>query len=350
MTGLFKIRDRLDHRFARSNLSAYLDNQLTDGQKGRFERHLAVCPTCRQELASLGDTVALLRQAPLRPVPRSFTLPMTAQPEQARNRRWNLAYSYLRGATVVGSLLLVLLVSGDALIGMGAIPMLDLAPQSAKGVVMEVEATILVEDAVEHQAYVEAPATQGPLPTVKAPTVASLQKEKAVEAPAYPPTGGTPLAENAVPSARGGGRSGVASVPRASPSEPRPEATQAFSAGRVAPTASPVRVVVEHDAEPTSTAMPGWASPSPTSEPPTATLTRAPVRATVEPPPTMAKVAARSPQETKGQAPPAEAPGTRPLSRMWGVWRGVRTVGALLAGLLLILLAGMIWAGYKRRP
>ncbi|MGC8782707.1 MAG: anti-sigma factor family protein, partial [Anaerolineae bacterium] len=55
-------------------LSAYLDGQVRPAERRRIEAHLAGCAACRRELASLRQTVALVRALPRVPVPRAFTL------------------------------------------------------------------------------------------------------------------------------------------------------------------------------------------------------------------------------------------------------------------------------------
>ncbi|MDE3078158.1 MAG: zf-HC2 domain-containing protein, partial [Chloroflexota bacterium] len=55
-------------------LSPYLDGQVTAGERRQVERHLAACASCREELGSLRQVVALVRQLPQQPLPHSFTL------------------------------------------------------------------------------------------------------------------------------------------------------------------------------------------------------------------------------------------------------------------------------------
>jgi len=361
MTSPLRIRDRLDHRFAQANLSAYLDGEVTGDQKRRLERHLAVCAECREELASLRDTVMLLRQAPLRPVPRSFALPMELQAEQARNRRWNLTYSYLRGATAVATFLLVLLVSGDALIGMGAIPIPDAAPPLPRKVAVErvPEAPAVVEAVIEREVAATAPPTkvvtvkeEAPTPAPEEPRVKLVQEQPSPAALASP----SPVAEAGL--ARGGGPPpDAAPVLGASPSAPRLEDTgmvaiapseKAPATGRgLEPTPVPTATLVSPTAEP-PTATPTQVPVTVTPEPPTATPTQVPVTATPEPSPTPARVAAIVTREVETE--PVEAPVARRLSPVWAIWRGLRLLWGMLAGLLLILLASTIWAGHRRRP
>ncbi len=82
-------------------LSALLDNALSEAERADLEAHLRICADCRAELASLQRTRALLGALPQPSLPRSFTLPLatptaperlpqplpTAQPAPAPARR-----------------------------------------------------------------------------------------------------------------------------------------------------------------------------------------------------------------------------------------------------------------------
>jgi len=360
MTSPFRIRYQLDHRFAGGNLSAYLDDELTDSQKSRLERHLAVCPACRQALASLRDTVTLLRRTPARPVPRSFTLPASVQPEQARNRRWNLAYSYLRGATVVTSFLFILLVSGDALIGMGAIPIPDAVAPREKAVALEAmpESSAVVETVVvEREAPAAAPPTEGAAVAEEAPAPGE-QPKMAEECEATPEARPTPSPGADAAFAGGEGEAPEkAAVPATSPDMPRREDTQMVESAPAMKGLVPAPGLNGRGVEPTPTIRPTLTPTAVTREPPTATPSRVPATivrrlspATHEPSATPARVAAHLTPQVESQVRGVGPPAARPLSPMWTIWRRVRILWGLLAGLLLVLLAGTIWAGHKRRP
>lgn len=65
----------------RDDLSAYLDGQISPEERERIEKHLATCPSCREELEQMRRLVLLLRSTPQVAPPRSFTLtPQRAQP------------------------------------------------------------------------------------------------------------------------------------------------------------------------------------------------------------------------------------------------------------------------------
>lgn len=95
-----------------TELSAYLDGQLSSPQRAKVEAHLAACGECRGELASLRHTVGLLRQLPPALPRRSFALPAEAAPPLPR---WLLLLTpgRLRLATGMAGLLLVAVIVAD---------------------------------------------------------------------------------------------------------------------------------------------------------------------------------------------------------------------------------------------
>jgi len=64
------LRMRLDHRWARTRLFDYLDDELSLGQRRRLERHAHICPECGPLLRALTVTAFRLRQLRL-PLGRS---------------------------------------------------------------------------------------------------------------------------------------------------------------------------------------------------------------------------------------------------------------------------------------
>ncbi len=93
-------------------LSALIDGQLSPRGEGRVQRHLQQCPGCRRELATLRQTVHLLRSLPPLRAPRSFAIPLSAPapalPAWARPG----AYNGLRAATLAAAAFLVLALAG----------------------------------------------------------------------------------------------------------------------------------------------------------------------------------------------------------------------------------------------
>jgi anti-sigma factor RsiW len=53
-----------DHRWAPSNMSAYLDGELASRARARMERHTGECEECLGTLESLRRMLGLLRRLP----------------------------------------------------------------------------------------------------------------------------------------------------------------------------------------------------------------------------------------------------------------------------------------------
>ena len=388
MGGFLGIKARSDHRFAADNLSPYLDGRLTPQEKERLERHLTACPDCRQELSTLRETVALLHRAPMRPVPRSFTLPVSVQAEQAQHRRWNMTHSFMRVATVVVSLLLVIVVSGDVLLGQGVIGIPDLyGPRAAKmaegqreGIELQAaqpqegltadQATPEVQPTPDVQAL-QAPAEDAvvagdgekalegggesamtaeaqPGAMLAAPNTAGEQDGVAAEevAPEGAPQQGAPIARSM----------GTTPASEAAPEEQdraagSPEATAASdaAASTEAETAPEEPVALAQAAPEVQAAPEGQAAPAEEPQPT---------------PEAMAKQEAASPATEGEQAPEVygEADGQNApergaealtasydLSPVWTVWQMLRLIALVLGGLLMVLIGGLLWSGHKRQ-
>lgn len=162
-------------------LSAYLDGQVTPQERREVESHLRTCPQCAWELETLRRTVSLLHQVRKVAVPRPLTLrEMDVRPVRVPQRAWFLPY--LQGATALVSLLLVVLVAGDLLLGLGRMPAARPAAYPAP-----VVATVPVEAL--------APPERAPAEATE--EVALALAPAAPEAPAgeaTPPEGGMPKA------------------------------------------------------------------------------------------------------------------------------------------------------------
>jgi anti-sigma factor RsiW len=55
---------KLDHRWVRAQMSAYIDGELADRRRGRMEAHLARCERCQHLLAGLRATISAVRALP----------------------------------------------------------------------------------------------------------------------------------------------------------------------------------------------------------------------------------------------------------------------------------------------
>ena len=65
-----------DRHLTTEQLSAFLDQQLSEQEQARGQVHLDTCEDCRRELTGLRQTVTLLRALPPAELPRSFVLPV----------------------------------------------------------------------------------------------------------------------------------------------------------------------------------------------------------------------------------------------------------------------------------
>jgi hypothetical protein len=94
-------------------LSEYIDNRLGSEDKSLVEHHLESCEACSKELESLRMTVRLLHRVSKVSVPRSFTIPV---PEPKREGILGpTSLRWLRPATAVAAIVLVVLLAGDFL-------------------------------------------------------------------------------------------------------------------------------------------------------------------------------------------------------------------------------------------
>ena len=150
--------DRLfksEHQRVAEMLSAYLDGELSPKEQARAEKHLAQCADCAQNLHTLRQTVALLGQLPPVAVPRSFAIrPVLAAPRPSlfQMRR---TYVYLRAATAVATILLTVVLAGDAFFT-GLTPTREVATPAAEVVrEVEVEKVVVQTVVVEKEVVVE---------------------------------------------------------------------------------------------------------------------------------------------------------------------------------------------------
>lgn len=65
-----------DRHLTTEELSALLDEQLSDQERTAFEAHLATCEQCRGMLNDMRQMAALLHALPAPELPRSFALPL----------------------------------------------------------------------------------------------------------------------------------------------------------------------------------------------------------------------------------------------------------------------------------
>lgn len=169
------------HKRASSLLSAYLDNELKDGDRKLVESHLSTCGDCQQELESLKATVNLLKKTPIIAPQRSFAVQPEAKP---RPRPVPPVWRPIPVPVIISVLLTVALFLGD---------ILQFLPYSEKelaaipaAVPATVTGALTAEPSREEKAA--APATEAPLQGTPSPVPApSLQIAAAPTGPLGPP-------------------------------------------------------------------------------------------------------------------------------------------------------------------
>lgn len=342
---IFYGRFKADHRFAAENMSAYIDGRLSAHEAARLERHLTLCETCPADLATLRQTKSLLQRAPVLAVPRSFALPANAQVQRVRYQRLNRSFAMLGSASAVVALLLVVLIAGDTLFSFLGIPAntatyvaapLGSRSASSAGAVDTRPALVATSEGVAESAYT---------PTEQPAATGTTQDH------VIPPSASSQPSEAAV------GK--LAAVPQSTPSpdESRSATIEAAAVDTVTPPA-PRGLGVERNSSATPSVTPLAPSATPISPSPTATqleatatpVTPSPTATRPEATTTPAEVAAVAATNAQGEAAtPAPADDSWTQQPLWRAWRGVRIAAFMLAGLLCILLAGLLWTGYRRR-
>lgn len=106
-------------------LSAYIDGMASREERARVEVHLADCQVCSQNLLAQRQVVALLHDLPRIPLPRAFTLSEEQVGIRQTRARLPWIVTYLRAATVMAAIMLVVLAGGEFLL-------LSSSPQSAQ--------------------------------------------------------------------------------------------------------------------------------------------------------------------------------------------------------------------------
>ncbi len=343
-------------------------DSLTPREQARVKRHVQECARCRSDLQTLRQTVAILHAVPAIKPPRNFYIPASEGFRQRVVQRNRVAYGYLQFATAVASVLLVLVVSGDALLRLGA------GSPARREMAPNIETTMLTRETDQPETapvsapevLTAAPAPQGlaaaPPPAAE-PTAAPLMGQAPLPTAASPAEAVATvvldtqeITMQVVPTVTFARSAGAPALPTATPSD-KAAASPVAEGGQAVLTAtleiSPTEVVdTTPTPVPTETPVPPTATPLPTATPvpPTATPlpTATPVPPTPVPPtPTEQPSPQPAPLEAKRQPPPV-APAGSPgfLQRMqpllpWLEW----ILGALVA----VLLVAMLWLRRKQR-
>ncbi|HUS70500.1 MAG TPA: zf-HC2 domain-containing protein [Anaerolineae bacterium] len=330
------LRKKSDHQWVGESLSAYIDGELAGRERARVEQHLKECQTCAENLRTLRQTVALLKELPVIPAPRSFAVrPTVVRPRPApAPSAWG--YGLLKGATAIAALLLVLLIGGDVALHVFGGPLVSwapaaLAPEVALAPSYEpemapapMEEAPMLGQAKETEELQATPSENAQEVAPTAPTEPAAAYEVAEETATLPlgaggdQPAGTPAAEGTPEPPSGAGAVEGSETPTPVPAEPAP-----------IPTTGEVMV-------PTSSAPPPAATPAEEGE------QRAVVPAPEETPQMLA-MADESEGEVSGQTPSRPAGEAAPLSPL-------RLAEFMALGLLAVLVpATAVSAWWRRR-
>jgi hypothetical protein len=220
-------------------LSAYIDEQLTAGERSRLESRLQSDPDLQTALEELRHTRAVLRSLPKLRAPRNYTLTRQMVPERRERPR---AYPMLSFASALATLLLVLVLVGDYFAPRAAVPapatesqarsaaqpQSQQLPGSAPGIGGGAPEAVPSEEDREQQKSIEMAQEGTPTPQPTQPP-AMLAAPLATEAPAAEPSAGataqeigptpTPPGEQLTPSVGVRGLGGAQLEPSATPGQ-----------------------------------------------------------------------------------------------------------------------------------
>jgi anti-sigma factor RsiW len=326
------LRQKSEHQWVRESLSAYIDGELTARERTRVEQHLKECQACAEDLRTLRQTVALLKELPVIPAPRSFAVrPRVAKVRPApAPSTWG--YGLLKGATAIAALLLVLLIGGDLALHTLGGALVSWAPGApAPEVALAPSYQADLEAAPEEEALMLGQDKESAEPQAIPPENA---QEVAPSAPAQPPAAyGISGATATPPPGVGGGP--PAAVPTA---EETPEPPSV--AGAVEGTETPVPA--EPAPSPTAAGVIEATVPPPAATPEDEGEQRAVVPGPEETPQVVALA-----EEFEGQAPEAVQP--PPTGGAAGL-SALRLAELVVLGLLAVLVpATALSAWWTRR-
>ncbi len=270
MLDFVRRRTKSEHERITAMLSAYIDGELRAKEQRQVEAHLARCEACAEELRALQYTKALLAEAPMPRIPRSFVVrradleaPADAAPRRAFGLGPRLSYGYLKGATALVTVAFALVVAGDliAQLGFGGAQLAP-APAREAAVVETVEVKKeMVVQATEggQESYEETQAL-----AVEGAPEEEVQVEKVVLPAATP---APPVERSAVPTASPPAQEKEQESIR-SLAVPEETATQTVPAEYLPMDAAAVEETFTPLPMPTATPPPPLPSPAPTSPPP----------------------------------------------------------------------------------
>lgn len=331
------------HEYYEQRLSAYLDGELAPGEHDAVERHLSTCQSCQWDLDTLRQTVQWMGELPTVPLPRVFTIPAPAQPEQAPRRRWGFL-PVLQGATALVALLLFFAVAGDFLLfdsQRGSAPDLMLLKEEAPAAVEATGVVEVVEEAEAPFAPAADRAAGAVVETVVEQEIAVTVVETVEVEREVVVTLTSPMAQ---------------APPAAEPAAEKVQTTATQEGGvQPAESAAEEGLVGEAVEEPEAEAAPVEPAAAPAEQRTTAATTAAgptlTVLATPEPLPSRALVTPTVVAEAPAPAPPMPGEEQGAYAQAWrepGInW--LRVVELTLAVVLALLVAATIFATVQRR-
>ncbi len=336
------LRNKPEHQWVEESLSAYIDDELTARERARVEKHLEECQACAHELASLRQTVALIKELPPLRAPRSFAVRPAAVRVRPSPAPPAWGYGLLKGATALAALLLVLLIGGD--LALQFVRVTSLASWAPGAAAPEVAFAPSLEPSA-----VPAPAEEAPLlgqaKGTEEPQVPGPENAEEVAPAAPAPTAAAQDIAAAQGTASPGQTEGAivpAGTPTAAPTSTAPPPAEAEGRGAGgAETPSTVAV------EPTPTAIASEeVQPSAQPAPPSATTPGAEEQRAAAPEasetPEMLALA-EGEQRVEEEAAPREAMAE-------GLpWSPLRLAEWIALGLLVVLVPATAIAGWLRR-
>jgi len=350
MFDLMKRWAKTEHELCQENLSAFLDGQVTHRERMRVQKHLEECAACRADLEALRHTVALLRAVPAVKPPRSFLLPAREVIQQRQAQRRRLAYVYMQAATAVATVLLVLVVSGDAVLRY-----LPISPAARISEIRPAATAVLMEPG----AVLETEGAPAPVPAPQESPAEPLGAGETIEITAVPqqspeaPTTEAPVESLDATAAEQtkttqivvekpvGELKAMPSETFASSAAPPAPPTLAAEARPVGPSPTAEAMAA---AAPTVTPLP---APTDTPVPPTATPLSVPTNTPVPP------TATSLPTSTAVPSMPTELPSPPPASGLWAFWKALRPflpwIELTLALTVALLLALTLWLRRRQR-
>lgn len=336
------LRKKPEHQWVEESLSAYIDGELTARERARVEKHLEECRACTENLATLRQTVTLVRELPLVRAPRSFAVRpavVRAKPSLAPPS-WG--YGLLKGATALAALLLVLLIGGDlALQFVGVTSLASWAPAAPAP---EVALAPSLEPSAM-PAPAEEPPMLGQTKDSEAPLAPGPENAQEIAPHATAPTEAAEdfvePEETTSPAMREEGAE-VAGTPTAEPTPAAPPAAEGeMVGGGAAETPSAATVAPALTPTPGQEEQPTAEPAPPSATPPGEAEYRAAIPEPAETPQMLAMTDGQE-RDDEGTAPREPVAQTLPLSPL-------RLAEWIAFGLLVVLVPSTVVAAWLRR-